>query len=107
MDMGEGWTRLPGKQSGPEVGRSYEPHRRLTDEDPIVLDESGTEAMGGGPDHSPLTQELDPQSEVTKLLEDYDDTIDQDPEVLTAVASIVQTEDVEMQDAVPVSTRSS
>ena len=103
MDMGDGWTRLPGKQSGPDVGRCYEPRRCLTDEDPIILDESvkegGAEAMGEGPDRSPLTQELDPQSEVTKLLDDYDDSIDQDPEILMAVASIVQTEDVEMQDA--------
>ena len=79
MDMGEGWRRLPGKQSGPDVPQQYEVRRRLTDEDSTFLD-SGTANTGNDPDRSPLTQELDPQSEVTKLL-DFDDAIDQDPEV--------------------------
>ena len=96
MDMGEGWTRLPGKQSGPDEGQRYEPCRHLTDEDPTLLGDSSTEGTGKAPDRSPLTLELDPQSEVTKLL-DYDDSIDQDPEILTAVANI-PTEDVEMRD---------
>ena len=96
MDMGEGWTRHPGKPSGPDVGRPYEPRRRLTDADPTRLD-SGAANTGDAPDLSPLTLELDPQSEVTKLLDDYDDAIDQDPEVASAVASILPP-DAEMRD---------
>ena len=96
MDMGENWTRLPGKQSGPDVGRRYEPCRHLTDKDPTLLVDPSTMSTGEAPDRSPLTLELDPQSEVTNLL-DYDDTIDQDPEILTAVANI-PTEDMDMQD---------
>ena len=88
MDMGEGWTRLPGKQPGPDEGRHYEPpRRRQTDEDPTFLDDPSTAGTGKAPDRSPLTLELDPQSEVTNLL-DYDDVVDQDPEILTAVANI-------------------
>ena len=94
--MGEGWTRLPGKQSGPDVGRHYEPRRRLTDEDPTFLDDPGKMDTGKAPDRSPLTLELDPQSEVTDLL-NYDDTVNQDPEIVTAVANI-PTDDVEMQN---------
>ena len=98
----EGWTRLPGKASGPDVGQPYEPRRRQTDEDPTVLDtpvEGRVESMVMNPDRSPLSLELDPQSEVTKLL-DYDDAVDkdQDPEVASAVASILPPDDVEMQD---------
>ena len=96
MDMGENWTRLSGKQSGPDMGRPYEPRRRLTDEDPTHLVDPSTVSAGNAPDRSPLTLELDPQSEVTNLL-DYDDTIDQDPEILTAVANIPP-RDVEMRD---------
>ena len=96
MDMGENWTRLPGKQSGPDMGWRYEPRRHLTDEDPTLLVDPSTMSTGEAPDRSPLTLELDPQSEVTNLL-DYDDTIDQDPEILTAMANI-PTEDVDMQD---------
>ena len=59
MDMGEGWTRLPGKQSGPDVGQPYEPRRHFTDEDPTHLD-SSTASTGNAPDRSPLTLELDP-----------------------------------------------
>ena len=106
MDMGEGWTRLPGKESGPDVGRPYEPRRHQTDEDPTVLDNTddakGAEATGENPSRSPLSQELDPQSEVTSLL-DYDDVVDQDldedPETATTIASILVPEDVEMKDA--------
>ena len=94
--MGEGWTHLPGKQSRPDEGRRYEPRRRLTDEVPTLLADPNTASTGKAPNHSPLTLELDPQSEVTNLL-DYDDVIDQDPEILTAVANI-PTEDMEMQD---------
>ena len=57
--MGEGWTRLPGKESGPDVGQPYEPHRRRTDENPTVLDNpvdtKGAEATGENPGHSPLS----------------------------------------------------
>ena len=96
----EGWTRLPGKASGPDVGQPYEPHRHQTDEDPTVLDtpvEERVESTVMNPGHSPLSLELDPQSEVTKLL-DYDDAVDkdQDPEVTSAVASILPPDDVEM-----------
>ena len=98
----EGWTHLPGKPSGPDEGQPYEPRRHQTDEEPTVLDtpaEEGVESTVANPDHSPLSLELDPQSEVTKLL-DYDDAADQDqdPEVALAVASIMPPDDVEMQD---------
>ena len=96
MDMGEGWTRLQGKQSGPDVGRRYEPCQHLTDEDPTFLDDPDKVDTEKAPDRSPLTLELDPQSEVTNLL-DYDDTVNQDPEIITAVANI-PTDDVEMRD---------
>ena len=95
MDMGKDWTRLPGKSSGPDEGQPYEPRRRRTDEDLTYLD-SSTANTGNAPDRSPLTLELDPQSEVTKLL-DYDDAIDQDPEVASAIASKLP-QDVEMRD---------
>ena len=106
MNMGKGCTRLPGKESGPDMGQPYEPRRRRTDEDPTILDNpddtKGAEATGENPSHSPLSRELDPQSEVTSLL-DYDDVVDQDldgdPETATAVASILAPEDVEMKDA--------
>ena len=87
MDMGKGWTRLSGKPSGPDVGKPYEPRRRLISEGP------DTANTGGAPDRSPLTQELDPQSEVTKLLDD----VTEDPEVVQAVSSILPP-DVEMKD---------
>ena len=98
----EGWTRLPGKASGPDVGQPYEPRRRQADEEPTVLDtpvEERVESTVTNPDRSPLSLELDPRSEVTKLL-DYDDVADQDqePEVASAVASIIPPDDVEMQD---------
>ena len=104
--MGESWTRLPGKESGPDVGQPYEPRRSWTDENPTVLDNpddtKGAEATGENPGHSPLERELDPQSEVTSLL-DYDDVVDQDldedPETAAAVASILAPEDMEMKDA--------
>ena len=98
----ENWTRLPGKTPGPDVGRPYEPCRRQTDEDPTVLDtpaEERVESTVTNPDHSLLSLELDPRSEVTKLL-DYDEAVDQDqdPEIVTAVANIPPPDDVEMQD---------
>ena len=103
MDMGEGWTRLSGKTSGPDVGRLYEPRRHQTDEDPTVLDaptEGRVESTVTNPGRSSLSLELDPQSEVTNLL-DYNDAIDQDqdPEIASAVAHIPPPDDVEMQDA--------
>ena len=60
-------------------------------------------ATGENPNHLPLSWELDPQSKVTNLLDDYDDTIDaqypgQDPDIAMAVASITPPNDVEMQD---------
>ena len=76
------------------------------DENPTVLDNldgtKGAEAMGKNPGHSPLLRELDPQSEVTSLL-DYDDVVDQDLEedleTAAAVASILAPEDIKMKDA--------
>ena len=97
MDKGEGGNRPSGKQSGPDVGRRSEPRRRLTDEDPTFLDDSDQVDTGEAPDRSPLTLELDPQSEVTTLLDYEEDTADQDPEIVAAVANI-PTDDVEMQE---------
>ena len=57
MDMGEGWTHHPGKPSGPDIGQTYKPRRRLTDEGPTYLD-SGTANTGNDPGRSPLTLEL-------------------------------------------------
>ena len=77
--------------------------RRMT-----VLDDpderEGGVATGEDPGRSPLSRELDPQSEVTDLLNDYNDNFDaqhmeQDPEIAAAVASILEPEDIEMWDA--------
>ena len=89
------------------MGRPYEPCRHQADENPTVLDNpkerEGGVATGENPSHSPLSRELDPQSEVTDLLNDYDDNFDaqypgQDLETAAMVASITEPEDVEMQD---------
>ena len=95
MDMGEGWSRLSGKPPGPDVGKPYEPRRHLLSGGPTTPD-SGTVNTGNAPGRSPLTLELDPQSEVTSLL-DYDDVIEEDSEVAQAVANIPPP-DVEMRD---------
>ena len=59
MNLGKGWTCLPGKESGPNVGQPYEPRRRQTDEDPTVLDNpddtKGAEATRENPGRSPLS----------------------------------------------------
>ena len=96
MDMGEGWTRHPGKPPGPDISQPYEPCWRQAGEGPAYPD-SGTVNPGNAPGRSPLTLELDPRSEVTDLLDDFDDAIDEDPELAQAVSSILPP-DVEMRD---------
>ena len=96
------WSRLPGKTPGPDVAQPYAPPRRQTAEESIIQDTPTEEREGGtvaNPNRSPLSLELDPESEVTQLL-DYDDVADQDqdPELASAVASIMPPNDVEMQE---------
>ena len=98
----EGWSRLPGKTPGPDVAQPYAPPRRQTAEESTVQDtpaEERVESTVANPNCSPLSLELDPEAEVTQLL-DYDDVADQDqdPELASAVASILPPEDVEMQE---------
>ena len=104
-DMGEGWTRLSKKDDGPDVGKSYETRRRKSDEDQTAfsndVDESDGGAAGPTQNRSPLSRELDPDADVTHLLDDYDTLADaQDQqEIANAVASITVPEDIEMTDA--------
>ena len=90
--MGDGWTCLPPKDEGPNEGWPYELCRHENNGDSTVLSDQeerdGEMAMNEDPHHSPLTRELDLLSEVTSLLDDYDDIavdqgLDQDLEIAT------------------------
>ena len=85
-----------------DVAQPYVPPQHQTAEGSTVQDTPAgerVESTVANPNHSPLSLELDPEAEVTQLL-DYEDVADQDqdPELVSAVASILPPEDVEMQE---------
>ena len=89
-DQGQGWTHVPPKDSGHDVGERYETPRRH--------DDAGAKQSG----HSPLTTEiLAPEENISDLLDYEDDVQQEDPEIVQAVTNIPQNTgepDVEMEE---------
>ena len=89
---GPGWTHVPPKDPGPNVRKPYQP--------PQHQDDAGASQAG----RSPLTNELlAPQENVTDFL-DYEDDVQEDPEIAQAVTHIpkpMDDADIEMEEENP------
>ena len=96
---GQDWTHIPPKDQGPDVRKRYDPPRHQDDMGAGQASSSQTKASQPG--RSPLTEKLlIPEEDVTTVL-DYQDDVQEDPEIAPAVANIPphsEATDVEMQD---------
>ena len=92
--QGPGWTHVPPKDPDPNIGKPYQPPQRQ--------DDAGANQAGC----SPLTNELLALEEnVTDFL-DYEDDVQEDPEIAQAVTHIPKPTDdvdIEMEEENPTS----
>ena len=86
---GQDWTHVPPKDKGPDVGKRYDP--------PQCQDDMGAGQAGGSQMEasqagcSPLTDELlAPGEDVTTVL-NYQDDVQEDPEIEQAIAQKLRT----------------
>ena len=99
LALGQDWTHVPPKHKGPDIRKCYDPPRR---QDDMGADQaSGSQTKASQPSHSPLMEELlAPGEDVTTVL-NYQDNVQEDPEIAWAIVNIPpcsEATDMEMQD---------
>ena len=90
---------VPLKDKGPDVRKHYDPPQYQ--DDTGAGQASSSQMKASQPGHSPLTEELlTPGEDVTTIL-NYQDDVQEDPEIARSIANIppcLEATDVEMQD---------
>ena len=96
---GQDWAHVPPKDKGPDIGKHYDPPQ--CQDDTGVGQAISSQTKASQPGCSPLMEELLALAENVTTVLDYQDDVQEDPEIAQAIANIPpcsEAMDMEMQD---------